>query len=337
VPISGSFELTPLCNLDCKMCYVHLEKDQLAGADLLTAEKWKGIMQQAVANGMMYARLTGGECLTYPAFKELYLFLRSMGVEVSILSNGILMDENMVSFLAEHMPAAIQITLYGASDDAYEKVTGRRAFVQVSNNLRRIRDAELPLQVAITPNEFMEDGEEIISFLDKEGIKYQINSGLLKPREETGRDLADADIDTYIKLQKIRIKLNNWELEPDCDPASLPETGGKNTGEARGVKCGAGRSNFAIDWRGYMRPCNTFPCDGYEVLKDGFAESWKAVNQLANNFPRPVECEECPYKKICKHCIAEHASVADIGHASPMICAWARRMVEEGLVALPKP
>ena len=25
VPYSGSFELTPLCNLDCKMCYVHLQ------------------------------------------------------------------------------------------------------------------------------------------------------------------------------------------------------------------------------------------------------------------------------------------------------------------------
>ena len=26
LPISGSFELTPLCNLDCKMCYVHLQQ-----------------------------------------------------------------------------------------------------------------------------------------------------------------------------------------------------------------------------------------------------------------------------------------------------------------------
>ena len=25
VPYGGSFELTPLCNLDCKMCYVHLQ------------------------------------------------------------------------------------------------------------------------------------------------------------------------------------------------------------------------------------------------------------------------------------------------------------------------
>lgn len=74
LPISGSFELTPLCNLDCKMCYVHLNKDQMAGASLLSAAQWKDIMQQAIDNGMMYARLTGGECLTYPGFKELYLF-----------------------------------------------------------------------------------------------------------------------------------------------------------------------------------------------------------------------------------------------------------------------
>ena len=68
-PISGSFELTPLCNLDCKMCYVHLNKAQMQGAKLLTVEQWQDIMQQAIDHGMMYARLTGGECLTYPGFK----------------------------------------------------------------------------------------------------------------------------------------------------------------------------------------------------------------------------------------------------------------------------
>lgn len=43
VPISGSFELTPLCNLDCKMYYVHLNKEQMQGKDLLTTEQWKDI------------------------------------------------------------------------------------------------------------------------------------------------------------------------------------------------------------------------------------------------------------------------------------------------------
>ena len=102
IPVSGVFELTPLCNLDCKMCYVHLEKSQLRNAELLSSEKWKEIISQAVSNGMMYAKLTGGECLTYPKFKEIYLYLRNLGVETAILSNGVLMDEQTVEFLKEN-------------------------------------------------------------------------------------------------------------------------------------------------------------------------------------------------------------------------------------------
>ena len=98
IPISGSFELTPLCNLDCKMCYVHLNKAQMQGEPLLPVARWKQIMQQAIDAGMMYARLTGGECLTYPGFQELYLFLREQGIETGILSNGLLIDEDMTTF-----------------------------------------------------------------------------------------------------------------------------------------------------------------------------------------------------------------------------------------------
>ena len=37
IPLSGTFELTPLCNLDCKMCYVHLNQAQIQGAQCLSA------------------------------------------------------------------------------------------------------------------------------------------------------------------------------------------------------------------------------------------------------------------------------------------------------------
>ena len=34
LPRYGKFELTPLCNLDCKMCYIHLQKEQMEGKEL---------------------------------------------------------------------------------------------------------------------------------------------------------------------------------------------------------------------------------------------------------------------------------------------------------------
>ena len=337
IPITGSFELTPLCNLDCKMCYVHLNKEQMKGAQLLTVEQWKTIMQQAIDAGMMYARLTGGECLTYPGFRELYLFLRSKGIEVSILSNGLLMQADMLDFLRAYPPAAIQITLYGASEDAYERVTGRREFHRVLTNIRRLKELDFPLQIAVTPNAYMDDGEDVIRLLHEEGFHFAINSGLMKPREETGRELGDAGLDTYVAMMKARLKLKGVTTEPDCDPESLPDPGSENASAERGVRCGAGRSNFAVDWKGGMHPCNNFPCETEDVLSLGFAEAWKRTNHKALNYPVPAECEGCAYKAVCKHCVAEHAAGAPAGHASPAICAWGQRMIAEGMLTLRQP
>ena len=335
VPISGTFELTPLCNLDCKMCYVHLRKEQMRGAQLLSAEQWKSIMQQAIDAGMMFASLTGGECLTYPGFRELYQFLMERGIQVSILSNGRLMDEDMVDFLRQTPPALIQIMLYGASEEGYERVTGHRAFRQVMDSLHRLKEAGLPFCVAIMPNQFMCDGEAVIRLLDKEGFPFQINAGLMKPREETERGLADADLDTYVALYKLQRQLKGTPVEPACELDSLPEPGHDTSASPRGVRCGAGRSGFSVDWHGGMRPCGNFPCSPENVLQFGFDEAWKRTHQTATTFPLPSECEGCSYNAVCHGCVAEHAAGAAVGHSSTAVCMWGQRMIAEGLRSLP--
>jgi len=334
IPLFGTFELTPLCNLDCKMCYVHLNKDQMNGANLLTTDQWKHIIDEAVKAGMMYARLTGGECLTYPGFKDVYLYLLEKGIEVSILSNGLLLNEEMIAFLKKHRPADIQITLYGASEAAYEAVTGVRAFHVVAENIRRVVDAEIALTIAVTPSEYMKDGTEIIRYLHSEGLNFAVNAGLMTPRKETGRDLAGVNLASYIEMLKLQRSLKGKETDNVIDPESLPDPGSAKIESAKGVRCGAGRSGFSIDWKGQMRPCNTFPCEPVSVFELGFTEAWKITNHTANNYPLPQECEGCTYKSICKHCVAEHASGAPCGHANPSICEWAKTMVSEGLLKL---
>ena len=94
VPLNGQFELTPLCNFDCKMCYAHLTPEQLQEQPIMSVPQWKDLMHQAWEMGMMKATLTGGECLTYPGFKELYLYLHSLGCEIIVLTNGIIRQSN---------------------------------------------------------------------------------------------------------------------------------------------------------------------------------------------------------------------------------------------------
>ena len=333
IPISGVFELTPFCNLDCKMCYVHLKKNQLCGSSLLEAETWKKLISDAVKRGMMYSKLTGGECLTYPHFKEIYLFLRDKGVETSILTNGILLDETTVEFLVANPPANIQITLYGASDDTYEKVTGHRAFSKVIENIKNIISANLPLSVVVTPSSFMTDGEEIVNLIHSLGLPVTINSGLMSPRKETGRKKSDAAPDIYVRMMKLRRDLlGGTDADGRESELFLTEAAKIPDNPPKGVTCGAGRSTFSISWRGEMRPCNTFPDVAENVLETGFPEAWRRINKQVKEYPLPIECEGCKFKKVCKHCVAEHASGAPAGHANPSVCDWMRKVAAAGLI-----
>ena len=65
-------------------------------------ETWKKLIDDAHDAGMIYASLTGGECLTYPGFDDVYLYLRTKGIVPGILSNGLLMNEKRVQFLKKY-------------------------------------------------------------------------------------------------------------------------------------------------------------------------------------------------------------------------------------------
>ena len=165
VPRMGVFELTPLCNLDCKMCYVHLQKDQLRGASLLTGEQWIGLMQEAIDAGMLSAQLSGGEAMMHPDFDEIYLFLYERGIRITVMTNGILLTDKRIAFFQKYRPAAIQITLYGGSDDAYERVTGHRMYERVTGNIVKAKEIGCRLTITATPSHYF--GVEDVKFASK--------------------------------------------------------------------------------------------------------------------------------------------------------------------------
>lgn len=327
IPIDGTFELTPLCNLDCKMCYVHLNR-----AKPLDTDTWKSLMSQAIAEGLLTATLTGGECLTHPGFKELYSFLGDHGTETLILSNGVLMDEEMISFLQRRQPVNIQISLYGSSDDAYEKVTGHRVFHTVFSHMLALRDAGLKVTAAVTPSAEMEDAEEILRLLHKNGFRFNLNRMLVPPRTETGRASHRPDYEKMIHLEKVKRELLGLPLYPPVAESDLPPTGGPCSGEKPIISCGAARSAYTVDWHGTMHPCIDFRGISAEPLQTGFHEAWRKIHEQIVDFPAPVECAGCAYSGFCDTCVAHHAMNAPYGHANPVFCELARRAAVAGLV-----
>ncbi len=333
VPLKGVFELTPLCNFDCRMCYVHLDSSQMNKKPLLSAGEWEKIMREAVENGMMYATLTGGECLTYPDFQKIYLFLQKNSVQISVLTNGALLNSEMIEFLRKNPPLSVQVTIYGANEEMYERVTGKRDFEKVMNNLRRANEALLPISITVTPNPYLTKEEigEVIRLASSFSTTFRVNSALITPREQTLRDkgFVDLDIDDYIDFFKLELSLKGQLPPAECE-IDLPAEGGNATAAPKGLRCGGGRSVFNITWEGRMVPCNRLTDISANPFEDGFASAWKKINQQVSEYLLPVECEECAYKYASRGCAAAHAD-AERGHASSQECRWCRGMVKSSL------
>ena len=334
IPLTGSFELTPLCNLDCKMCYVHLDNSQYKKENLLTVDNWKDIIQQARQAGMKNATLTGGECLAYPGFDELYVFFHSIGIQPNVLSNGILIDKKIDLFCA-YRPRMIQISLYGSCDDAYEKVTGHRSFQTVYRNLILLRNAQIPVKITITPNIFMRN--DIIPLLEKTkelNIPTNINANLIPPRQNTGRTIQDLTIDEYVEIYKAQNRINKKELTP-IDPCELPDESHKGVKQF-GLLCGAGRSSFGIRYDGNLCPCLSLGDICVDIPPNGFMTAWKQINSIVKNYPLPEECGMCIYKDRCLPCIAMHMNAPYKGHCDPRICERTKKLMAAGFIPMPR-
>ena len=338
-PIHGQFELTPLCNFDCKMCYTHLNIDQLHEHRVLSTDVWKTLILQAWKAGMYKVTLTGGECLAYPGFKDIYLYLHSLGCQVSILTNGALLDEQWIEFFKNHMPALIQITLYGSNNKIYENVTGRREFDNVISNIKKINKAALPLSITVTPSCYLgESAFETVRLAMDLCRSVNINSGLFDPREETGRSgqKDDLDVDFYLRLFRYKMELDGKTVN-SVPTQILPETGGPhhNCTEC-GLLCGGGRSGFVIDWKGILHPCNRLADVEANPIKDGFESAWRAINQIVNSWPRVPECDGCAYRAVCNTCAANMRQYADPGIQPIEYCQRTKYFVQHGIGHIPE-
>ncbi len=339
IPLHGQFELTPLCNFDCRMCYVHLAKEQMRGKPLLTVNEWKDLIHQAWKAGMIGATLTGGECLTYPGFREVYLYLRELGCEVSLLTNGALIDDKWISFFRANKPAVIQITLYGQNEEVYERVTGQRSFSKVTENIRKMLEAGLLVSLAVTPSKYLEeDVFETIRFGKTFGVDLSVNSYLMAPREETGRSEQqdDLDIDFHVKLRHFLDGKKEDEIQIIPEDRLPPVGGLAHECSQCGLQCGGGRSSFNIDWKGIMYPCNQLSMVKGYPLRTSFSEVWKQINRAVENWPRVAECEGCAYALVCSNCAAQMLRFTEPGKQPAALCEQTKYLVQHGAWHIPE-
>ncbi len=331
--VSGQFELTGLCNLDCKMCYVHTLNTCIAKQKELSTAQWKSLFDEAYNIGMFFFTLTGGECLLRKDFKELYLYLYSKNVFVKVFTNATLITDDYVSFFQQYKPEYIQVSLYGVSEEGYLRVTGHKGFEKTVAAIRALKAAGIDVRVAVTPSVYIkEEYIEIIKFCKENGFTCKpAEMVLISNREDASKNDYLLSMDEMVDLSAQQTALNKI-LQP---VESTPEPMGHESCPKIGLECNAGNCLCTVTWDGKMYPCpTTILGEGFDVRELGFAEAWKRTQEAAANIMLPVECVGCAYEKICIKCPALRSPKLD-GHCDPQICELTRRLVAAGVKKLP--
>lgn len=348
IPLSGTFELSPVCNFSCRMCYVRKSAGEVQHSErpLLTREQWLSIAEQARDAGMLYLLLTGGEPLLHPDFWEIYEKLVRMGLLVSVNTNGSLIDDAAIERFRALPPNRINITLYGASDETYESLCGAKGvYSKVTNTIERLKAAGLQVKLngTLTPQN-VGDLEKNIRWAEARGLLYEPAAYMFPPvrRDEsmigqnerfTPQQAAYYDLLAY-RLQHGEERYQNRLASirrgaippPGLDEHCVDPADGK-------IRCRAGKACFWITWDGWMTPCGMMTQPHADIVQSGFSAAWQEITERSAKVRLSGVCESCRNRELCHACAA--MALAETGSADGIpryLCHMAeamKRLAEE--------
>lgn len=314
IPICGNFELTSRCNFNCKMCYVHSQKDQKGLLKReLTADQWLSIASDARDAGMIFALLTGGEPFIRKDFAKIYEEMSKMGVLLSINTNASLYDDEIRELFKKYPPSRINVSLYGGSEHTYQSLCENPSYEKVIKNIKCMQEDHLQIRLNVTLTPYNIGDMKAIDEFSKAHdlhvkattymyptIRLDGNIGTNPARfdaEESGKLMAAWD---RLRESNEQFRMRAKKLCRMDDDSCDVEGNSQNNG----VTCRAGRSSFWLTWDGKMLPCGMMDVPPVYVLKNGFTSAWEKVRQITKEICLPAECASCGQREVCSVCAA---------------------------------
>nr|WP_294495608.1 radical SAM protein [uncultured Mediterraneibacter sp.] len=312
VPINAILELTPLCNMNCDMCFVRLSQEEMKQKGRLrSTEEWISLGKEMQKAGTMFVLLTGGEPLLYPGFKEIYVALKKMGMILTLNTNGTLIDERWADFFAKYLPRRINITLYGKDEDTYGELCHYPdGYKKALNAIKLLQERKIDVKIngSITPAN-VNDIDALTAIADKTGAVWKFDTYMYPASRERCRHFpqnarltAEQAADVRVALMKKRMSEEEFSrfAEEFIEKADMP------SGEyvPTPVGCRAGRSSFIINWQGEMRPCVMMTEPTVPVFELGFQSSWGQLVESVSKIRLSPKCSVCAHREVCQSCAA---------------------------------
>ena len=259
--------LTMQCNLSCEYCYL---SDTLNGEHLtLPIEKWKDALDRLHSAGMQGINITGGEALLYDDILELVSHAKSLGLQISLLTNGTLIDINPKVFELIDKCIVSLDTISSTKRNGIENYNVLQNIYDVANK-----------------------------YPDKISVRSVIVRGLEQESEEL------AEVLKHRNIQHKKVLCTPWHIDDICNIPDYDSMELYDDELAYPVRCGAGDTILALDPKGDIFPCQLMVKPEFKmgnIFDDDWLEQYKS-----NDINDKIACASALEHEQCTNCEAKH-------------------------------
>jgi radical SAM protein with 4Fe4S-binding SPASM domain len=280
------------------------------GQPELDTEDARSVIDQIAALGTRVLILSGGEPLMRSDIFELAAYARERGLNVSLGTSGILINDAIAARMKDAgiRKAAISIDApEPAMHDRFRGLPG--AWDRAVEGIRACLRNGVGVQVNITVlRENYQLIHEIIAFCESLGVReFQLFFLVPAGRGTAMEDITPAMYETIIHDVMEKTASGTVTVRPTCAPQYTRIRAGLGQEQAPFPGCLAGKQYLRIYPTGDVTPCPYLPLAIGNVTRTPLAEIWQdspVLKELRDPDLLEGKCGACGYRRVCGGCRA---------------------------------
>jgi radical SAM protein with 4Fe4S-binding SPASM domain len=329
VPLSGNLALTHRCSVRCVHCYL---REEVSARENINKElntlQWKRIIDEITRAGCLYLLITGGEPLLRQDFKEIYRHTKTNGLLVTLFTNGMLINDDILEFFQQFPPKAVEITLYGATPGTHERITRvKGSYEKTLEGIKKLIQQKINVRLktilmTLNRHEFF----DMQNMAGELGVKFRFDAAVF-PGLNGDKSPIHLRVPVEDAIEKEFSDENRRQQWKDF----FVKMRGLSSQDYL-YQCGAGMTHFHIDPYGNLKPCLMVTDLEYNLVNGNFSTGWNEVMSLIRE-RKPgsnYKCNHCKKRALCGFCPAFFKLENDAEDTcSQYLCAMGQQRFEK--------
>ncbi len=303
-------EISSSCNERCIHCFIPPEFKN----DIMGLELFEDIIKQAAKINVLHITLSGGEPMVNPHFIQFLKLCRENDFSVNVLSNLLLLSDEMIYEMKQNPLLSVQTSLYAISNEIHDSITGIKGSCEITKSaLLKLIENNIPVQISCpvmksNKDEFIKVLKWATSYNVTVITEFALIAEFNHKKENLKNRLSISEINALLNA------INSYDKE--------------YFKSLKVQTCETTQSNYRIcsvlhENIGVLPNGDVFPCPGWENFKlgniktDGLMGIWNdsEKTKLLRSLTRKQfsKCNHCKDKMFCSPCLLRNANESENG------------------------